>query len=340
MKLLVFDAWPGESVTCGSGLGSSLLKLPSFADARAAGHSVDVLTSPPKVELLAHAPAVGRCFGSPDEVAWGAYDRLVPFGVPGPALLREDPRLHADPRSDARLKADYDQVSHVRFWRCQMADALGGPPPQTPALMSVAPSAAGLAWARARLPQGRTLVTLSLSALTNLKRYLSWADVARGLESLLPDACLALVGQEPPGAGFPASVLDLTQGTTLEQLVAVVASSDVVVGTDGLITNLGVACGRPTVVLFTVIRPEFVVDRDLELGASVRSLVHSGCPLQPCYELLGDYRAAPCPLDPALGPIAAPRCAGFDPAEVVTAVAALVGEDAQVRIQGLVPVDE
>ena len=330
MKLLVFDAWPGEPITCGSGLGSSLLKLPAFEDARAAGHTVDLLTSPPKAELLANASAVGRRYGDPSEVPWHAYDCLVPFGVSVPASLRAHPRLRADSRSPARLKADYEQVSHVSFWRGLMANALAAPPtPATapPAIMSISPSEESLAWAEARLPRGQRVVTLSLSALTNLKRYPRWAEVAREVGRLLPDACVALVGLEPPGADFPAGVLDLTRGTSLDQLVAVVASSAVVAGSDGLVTNLGVACGRPTLALFTVIRPAFVIDPDLALGAPVCSLVHPGCPLQPCYPRLGDYRTAACPLDPGLGPIDPPRCAKFDPAEVVAALASLLTRD-------------
>lgn len=324
MKLLVFDAWPGELETCGSGLGSSLLKLAAYEDARAAGHTLDLLTAAPKAELLASASAVGRRFVDPSEVPWDRYDALIPFGMPVPAALRAHPQLRADPRSAPRLKADYDQVSHVRFWRGLMANALATSPRQAPALMSVAPSAASRAWARARLPKGRRVVALSLSALTNLKRYTRWAEVARGIELAFPEACVTLIGQESSTGDFPAGALDLTRGTSLDQLVGLVASSDVVVGTDGLVTNLGVACGRPTLALFTVIRPEFVIDPELALGAPVRSLVHSGCPLQPCYARLGNYRTAACPADPELGPVAPPRCAGFDPAEVVAAIASLL----------------
>lgn len=319
----MFDAWPGEHAICGSGLGSSLLKLPALADARAAGHEVSVLSSPPRAELLACAPVVGRSFGDPGQVPWDAYEALIPFGVTVPAALRADPRLRAGPRPAARLKADYDLVPHVSFWRGLMASALGAPSPTTPASMSVTPSAAGLAWARARLPCDRPVVALSLSALTNLKRYQRWSEVARGLRRALPEARIVLVGQEAPGPEFPDDLLDLTRGTTLELLVAVVASCAVVAGTDGLVTNLAVACGRPTVALFTVIRPDFVIDPGLALSAPARGLTHPGCPLQPCYARLGDYRTAACPLDPALGPTAPPRCADFDPDAVVAAIAAL-----------------
>ncbi|RMG18605.1 MAG: hypothetical protein D6731_01630 [Planctomycetota bacterium] len=243
--------------------------------------------------------------------------------MPIPEAMRELPHLHPDPRTPCELKRDYDKVSHVRFWRELLADALGAPPPTGPARLSLRPSAAALRWARRQLPKGRLVVSLSLSALTNLKRYLRWAEVAQGLARALPNACLLLVGLEAPGPGFPPGARNLTCRTSLEELVALVALSNVVVGTDGLVTNLGIACGRPTVALFTIIRPDFVIDPALELRAPVRSLVHPGCPLQPCYPRLGNYRTAACPFDPDLGPVAAPRCTDFDPARVVAVVTEL-----------------
>jgi len=327
MKLLVFDTWLEAPVICGSGLGSSLLKLPAYVDARAAGHSVHVLTSPPKAELLAHAAVVERCFGEPDSLSFEDYDRLIPFGVSVPELLREDSRLRVDPRAETQLKADYDQVSHVRFWRDLLASALGWARPRTPAEMSLAPSKAGLGWAEAKLPKGRPLITLSLSALTNLKRYTRWGEVVSALQVLLPHVQLVLVGQEAPPPEISGRCLDLTKRTTLEQLTAVVALSAVVVGTDGLVTNLAVACGRPTLALFTVIQPEFVIDPALELRAPVQSLVQPGCPLQPCYPRLGNYRSASCPLDPNLGPDAPPRCAEFDAERIAAAVVQMSSVD-------------
>jgi glycosyl transferase family 9 (putative heptosyltransferase) len=322
VKLLVFDDSPGESVICGSGLGSSLLKLPAYEDARAAGHEVDVLTSPAKAELLVHAPVLSRCFADPEQVPWASYDRIVPFGVPPLERLRGDPRLHADPCSPERLKADYDQVSHVRFWRARLGSALPWPSAPGPARMVVEPSEPGLAWARAQLPAGQATLLVSLSALTKLKRYTRWPEVVRALREALPGARVVLVGQEAPAPELSGAT-DLTRQTSLEQLVALVAQSSVVVGTDGLVTNLAVACGRPTVALFTVIRPDFVVDSELELRAPVETLVHPGCPLQPCYARLGNYRTAGCPQDPTLAPDQPPQCAGFEPEAVAAAAARL-----------------
>lgn len=309
---------------CGSGLGSSLLKLPAYEDARAAGHEVDVLTSPPKAELLAHAPVLSGCFSDPEEVPWTSYDRIVPFGVPPLERLRGDPRFHADPCSPERLKADYDRVSHVRFWRARLGSALPWPPAPTAARMRVDPSEAGLAWARARLPADRKVVTVSLSALTKLKRYPAWGEALAALGAALPEAQFVLVGQESPTFALREGTLDLTRRTSLSELVAIVASSSLVIGTDGLVTNLSVACGRPTLALFTVIQPEFVLDPELELRAPVQTLIHPGCPLQPCYPQLGDYRSARCPLDPELAPNQPPRCVGFEPEAIVSAARRLL----------------
>ncbi len=324
MRLLVLDELPALSPICGSGLGSSLLKLPALEDARQAGYEVDLLTSPAKAALLTGAPALAGRFERPEQVDWDVYERVVPLGLPTPAALADHPGLRADPRSPTRFKADYDLIPHVRFWREVLADLLGVPRPVGPARMRCEVPPEAREWARARLPAG-PLVTLSLSALTHLKRYLGWIEVAEALQASRPELPVVLVGLEPPRREPPPGTIDLTCQTTLPQLAAVVERSAVVAGTDGLATNLAACLGRPAVALFTVIRPDFVFDPDLALRAPVRPLVHEGCPLQPCYPRLGNYRTAACPLEPALPREAPPVCAGFAAARVAAEVLALLG---------------
>lgn len=325
MRVLLIDEWPDLAPVCGSGLGSSLLKLPAAADVGAAGHEVALLTSASKAELLRGAPALAERFAAPGEVPWERFERVVPLGLSAPDALRAHPGLRADPRPPARLKRDYDRVSHVQFWRALVAAGLGLAPPAGPARMEYRVPDAGRGWARATLPRAGPVVALSLSALTPLKRYLGWAEVAARLRAARPELGLVLVGQEPPAEPFPPGTLDLTRQTSFAQLGGVLAHSAVVAGTDGLVTNLAVASGRPTVALFTVIRPEFVLDPALALGAPARALVHEGYPLQPCYPRLGNYRTAPCPLDPeAAAAGRAPRCTRFSPERVAGEILALL----------------
>jgi hypothetical protein len=314
-RALFVDAWPGELPLCGSGLGSSLLKLPAAEDALAAGWEVDLLTSATKVELLAGVAVYSRRFAQASDLDPADYDAIVPLGLPSGCV--DLPGVVEDPRPAAALKLDYCAEPHVAFWRSLVGAALGLPATSAPARMLYEVPQGGSLEAPV-LDSGRPWVTLSLSALTHLKRYTRWSEVAASLHAA--GAAVALVGLEPPRSAFPLGSLDLCRATTFAQLAAVLQQSAVVAGTDGLVTNLGVALGRPTVALFTIIRPDFVFDPALELRGPLSALHHPGCPLQPCYPQLGNYRHDGCPADPSLPSDGVPVCAEFSPQRVATAI--------------------
>lgn len=78
---LIVDGWPDSPVICGSGLGSTLLKLSSIADACAAGWELSWLSDPEKTELLELANQLSARMVPSDAIEWSRYDRVVNFGL-------------------------------------------------------------------------------------------------------------------------------------------------------------------------------------------------------------------------------------------------------------------
>lgn len=78
---LIVDGWPGSTVICGSGLGSTLLKLSAIADARAAGWEISWLSDADRQPLLQMADQLRASHVSSDPIDWSGYDRVVNFGL-------------------------------------------------------------------------------------------------------------------------------------------------------------------------------------------------------------------------------------------------------------------
>ncbi len=317
-SVLCLDAWPNLEPICGSGLGSSLFKLAAIDDAQRRGFVCDLLTSSAKVALLESSPSIRRVASDPHAVELSAYSQRVCLGLERPPVAEH---FRGDLRARAVVKEQYNKLPHLKYWRGLLARSLGYPPPEEPARFPLPPTAEAVRWWDAQRPPGR-YVLLSVSALSALKLYRRWAEVAARLVAALPDLTVVLVGKGLGGAGPCERVVDLTHRTTLPQLLPIVAAAQLVAGTDGLITNLAMAAGRPTVPLFSIIQPEFVVDPEQALRAPVWPLVQSGCPLQFCYPQLKNYRSDPCPADPELPADAAPVCMRFPVSVVVEAIRA------------------
>lgn len=300
---------------CGAGLGSSLFKLAALEDARARGFVCDLLTSPEKVELLASSPVIRQLSSDPATLDLNGYDQRVCLGLEAPPVACD---FVGDLRPRAEVKQAYNLRPHTAYWRDLLARSLGYPPPQEPARVLLPSSAEARESWRRQCP--RPYAVLSVSALSSLKLYRRWHEVALQLRTARPDLHVVLVGQGNVGPLRADGVLDLTYKTPLSQLPAILGQARVVAGTDGLISNLGIALGRPTVALFSIIRPDFVIDPGLAEHTRVLPLVHGGCPLQFCYPRLTNYRHDPCPAEPELSPERSPLCMRFGVPTVVAAI--------------------
>lgn len=323
MRVLLVDHWPGQKPYCGSGLGSSLFKLAAAADAREAGHEIHWLTSPPRDELLGFSPVVQQAYTRPEDALGTSFDAIICLGIPVPEELKTLPETLRDSRPIPDIKAKYDRVAHLRFWRDHLAHALELSPRDTPASIPLLAPEVELDSLLGRVPPSDP-VGFSLSALTNLKRYPRWGEAILNTVRRAPEVTPCLLGQDRPDFQVRDGWIDLTRRTSISDLLTVVSSCKVVAGTDGFITNLALALGIPTVALFTIIRPEFVIDPHQERRGPHRALVHEGCPRQFCYAELGNYRTAICPYQPDLPRGDAPICASFPPEKVARAVHSLL----------------
>lgn len=316
--VLVIDDWPGLSAIVGSGLGSSLFKLAACADLHDQGYTVDLASSPPKVELLRHASVFRECRASNELVSDTPYSHILCLGIPKPNGL-DGSKLRGDFRSPPTVKQAYNEVGHIRYWRDYCRCHMGYAPPTSPARFPLDLATLGTALT-SDLPE--LFVTLSLSAITHLKRYPHWHGVVDRLaQQHIP---VVLVGMEKPRWQMPAGIYDLTRKTSISELLEVVNRSAVVAGTDGLVTNIAMVLGRPTVNLFTIIAPEFVIDDAQATRGPVVPLVHSDCPIQPCYAKMPNYRGVACPAMPDDLAFEPPMCTNFDPDRVVVAILGLL----------------
>lgn len=219
------------------------------------------------------------------------------------------------------MKKRYDRLPHISFWRSTLAEALQYPVPTGPSALSLSIPKAARDWAAEVLGESRS-IAISLSALTPLKRYLEWTSVIERLRASCPGYHLLLIGMQSPDPELAKApgILDWTRRTSLTELAALIDAAAVVVGTDGLVTNLAAVLSRPTVALFSIIRPDYVIDSELLRAGQVKALTTGSCPKQFCYPMLGNYRHAACPADPNLPDGCSPICMKFPVDEVVEAI--------------------
>lgn len=219
------------------------------------------------------------------------------------------------------MKQRYGQLPHISFWRSTLAEALQYPLPTGPSSLSLSIPQAARDWAASVLGDSK-FIAISLSALTPLKRFLDWAGVVESLKASCPAYRLLLIGMQSPDQALSKipGILDWTRRTSLTELAALIEAAAVVVGTDGLVTNLASVLSRPTVALFSIIQPDSVIDSERLSSGQVKALTTGSCPMQFCYPLLGNYRQAACPADPNLAEGLSPICMRFRVGDIVEAI--------------------
>jgi hypothetical protein len=323
-RILLIDDWPGRGAVCGSGIGSSLFKLAAAADARARGTAVDWRTAPAKAALLEGSPVIERLWTGPDvgdlSGSLSRYDAIVSLGI---LALEDDERLARTGRLAPFTRLDrerYRAVPHLAFWREFLARALALPAPAAPAEFPLSIAPAEIDAARRHLPGAPSVLGIAPQAVSHLKRYFEWPRVIELLHERRPALGIVLLGDAPwPWRERPGAV-NLCGRTSVRELMALLACLDAAAASDGLVTNLAMALGRPAVALFGMIAPEAVIDPAQARRSMAVALVEPGCPLMPCYPRLENYRSASCPLEPTLDGDRPVRCMRFAPERVAAAI--------------------
>ena len=111
--------------------------------------------------------------------------------------------------------------------------------------------------------------------------------------------------------------------SNIQLLKAIISQVNLLVGVDGLATNISMALKKPTISLFTMISPENVID-DLK-SEKITSLVSPGCPHQHCYSNLDNYRNSECQYLEENSKEKYPVCLAFKPEIIVEKVMNLLG---------------
>lgn len=155
--------------------------------------------------------------------------------------------LHTPPKAPPPGRARLHTVEHV----ASLFEALGMPP-TTLGPLQLFPSERARQRARQRLAQrGVTgpYAFLSTEAresglrwpLPNFRDLAAWLRRERGLASVMASAA----------AGEPVAGATLISGTTVEELIALEAESELVVGNDGGPIHIAAALGKPVVALYS-----------------------------------------------------------------------------------------
>lgn len=309
-RALLIDHFPGAAAIAGSGIGSSLFKLAAAADAFHAQWNIDLLTSPPKAQLFAHSPVFRNIATDIAAVEFATYQRIVLLGISLPENVVD---AHCSSFTDVD-KQRYKITPHIAFWRSHLAHALNYPLPDSPASFPVVITPDERAAATQLLDPHYRWIGLCIQAISYLKDYKRWDDVVNLLLTRRRDLAIVLLGNEQCHANSSnARMINLCGKTTIREAMAIITQCAVIAGSDGLITNLGLVLGRPTVTLFSIIAPEHVVDPHQARRSRVINLVDGNCPLQFCYPQLENYRYSACPLDPMTPQDQAVACMRFHP---------------------------
>jgi ADP-heptose:LPS heptosyltransferase len=310
---LLIDRWPSATVIVASGIGSSLFKLAATADAHRHRWIIDFVTSPEKAQLFAGSPVLRRVITDTSTLDLTVYDRIVLLGISTPEIFLI-PNLA--PQCVYFTDADqqwYKLTPHLAFWREFVAHALDYQTPNHPAAFPIIIKSAGITAASRFLNKNLYWIGLSVTVISRLKEYKRWSEVINLLLKVRDDIGIILLGtgQYP---NYPDNrVINLCGHTTIRETMAIISKCAVIVGSDGLINNLGMVLGRPTVTLFSIIAPDHVVDPDQTARSSVINLVQGECPLQFCYARLENYRSTPCPLEPTIATEKPVLCMRFAP---------------------------
>lgn len=320
-KALVIDSWPGVRTVAASGIGSTLFKLAAFADAFDAGWEIDYLTTKDKASLLANSPVIQELRTSSVGLSLSAYKRVVCLGIEGKPPDLSHRELTYFSKDDL---SRYKKEPHLLYWRSFLSTSLGYSQPNTAAEFPLFSNAAPPDGAESPLSSSCRRIGIAPTVVSHLKEYHNWNVVIDLLLKGSPDAHLVILGSGQFEFSAHSQVRNLVGKTETQELIELIRQCSVIIGCDGLITNLAMVLGVPAVVLFSIIAPSQVIDPNQSSRSQVVSLVHGECPLQFCYPFLEDYRVTPCPYEPTLPRSHMVHCMRFFPERIVDAAIKLL----------------
>jgi hypothetical protein len=325
-RILYIDSWPNVEALdiCSHGLGASLFKLAAVADAAQDGYQCDWLTSPVKAQLLKGAYGIHTLYTDIKEVDFADYQKVIFLGVPEEQINAHLYGLTEFIPFTTADRTNYKTTAHLKFWRQFNACVLGKSEPATPAKVTLQLEEQALNDAEVILHDDCRWVAISTQVISPLKDFENWQLV---INQLIDDGYgIVLLGHEElPGIKHDR-VINLTGKTDIQLLKAIIARVDAFAGSDGLATNLSMFLRTPTVVLFTVIDPQHVIDPDQNLRSPVIPLVKKGCPLQFCYPQIHNYRSAGCLYNLQHNSDQPIQCVQFDSVEISKTIKSLLSE--------------
>lgn len=293
-KILFFDHLDGINYqrACGSGLGSSLLKLPALMDACEHGYEVHLVTSPTKKELLDDASGIKKIFCSFENIVLSSFDFVINLGLNEEEVGQNLKTLKNYIPFTQEDFTEYKRSPHVQFWRCFTGRALNKVPPQQEAEIELCLESEKIIEASKILPRDYKWIAISYQSVSPLKDYREFQQVINQLLILSDNLRIVLLGDKKMPLKEQERVVNLMGKTDIQMLKAIISIVDITIGVDGLITNIAVALQKPAVIMFSMIAPNHVLT-DLS-KPWLKTLVSEGCPYQFCYDQLENYRNGGC----------------------------------------------
>ena len=318
-KILFVDYLPGIDYihSCGAGIGSSLFKLAALNDA-SEFNEIHLLTSPKKKDLLEGSGKIASLYCEFENLDFNSYSKVVNLGL-SEDQVSDDLKLLKDYKPfTAENHKLYKKIAHLSFWRKYVGESLGYTAPESQSDVSLKISSDDTNNARSILQLKQNLIAIPIQSISKLKDYPLWPKVVNLLLQANTKINIVLLGDQPETFTEQKRVLNLTGKTDIKTLKAVISNVKILVGVDGLATNIAMALNIPTVILFTMISPRNVID-DLQSDI-ITHMVTPGCSYQFCYENLTNYRSSGCQYLEENKEFHLPMCLKFSAEEIVKKV--------------------
>ena len=316
-KVLFIDYWPECDYlhASGSGLGSSLFKLAALADASRANFEVHLLTSPLKTELLEDAAGIDFIHSHPLSQDYSTFKKIINLGISEdqfPEQLKQLSNCHSFTDFD---RESYKSTAHLTFWRKYVASALSYPLPDHKSQIDLCIESEEILNAIDLMPGRYKWVAISYQTISELKEYSLWDQVIALLLESDPEIRIVLLGDKEEEFEASDKVLNIMGKSSIQSLKAIISQINLLVGVDGLASNIAMVFQKPAVILFTMISPEHVID---DLGSDkITALTAGNCPYQFCYKDLVNYRSSGCRYLVENSDKKNPECLNFTPKIIV-----------------------
>lgn len=316
-KILFFDYWPEANYlhACGAGLGSSLFKLAALAEASIRGFEVHLLTSPLKQELLEDAYGIDFIYSKPLMKSYESFHKVINLGLENSQLPEDIKNLKNYHPFETTDRSKYKSSAHLSFWKKFVANSLNFELSQNSSKIDLCLESEEVLKAVKLMPSGYTWIAIPFQSISILKNYTGWDEVIDLLLKADDKIKILLLGDKAQELPDKSRVVNMMGKSNIQFLKAIISQVSLLIGVDGLATNIAMVQGKPTLALFTMISPENVID-DLK-SEKVVSLTAPACPYQFCYENLVNYRSSGCQYLKENSEVDSPLCLNFSAHRIV-----------------------